>query len=87
MTNTQSILDTPHKDLRRARASSLSLIPTTTGSATAIGLIIPELLGKLDDPSLGYQRCVQRLSVRWIVFVQQLLPSSICSMRSLRLKQ
>jgi glyceraldehyde 3-phosphate dehydrogenase len=48
MTNTQSILDTPHKDLRRARAASLSLIPTTTGSATAIGLIIPELLGKLD---------------------------------------
>jgi glyceraldehyde 3-phosphate dehydrogenase len=48
MTNTQSILDTPHKDLRRARASSLSLIPTTTGSATAIGLIIPELLGELD---------------------------------------
>jgi len=48
MTNTQSILDTPHKDLRRARASSLSLIPTTTGSATAIGLIFPELLGKLD---------------------------------------
>ena len=48
MTNTQSILDTPHKDLRRARAGSQSLIPTTTGSATAIGLIFPELLGKLD---------------------------------------
>jgi glyceraldehyde 3-phosphate dehydrogenase len=48
MTNTQSILDTPHKDLRRARASSLSLIPTTTGSASAIGLIFPELQGKLD---------------------------------------
>ena len=48
MTNTQSILDTPHKDLRRARASSLSLIPTTTGSATAIGMIFPELQGKLD---------------------------------------
>ncbi len=48
MTNTQSILDTPHKDLRRARASSLSLIPTSTGSATAIALIFPELLGKLD---------------------------------------
>ena len=47
-TNTQSILDTPHKDLRRARASSLSLIPTSTGSATAIGLIFPELQGKLD---------------------------------------
>ena len=48
MTNTQSILDTPHKDLRRARASSLSLIPTSTGSATAITQIFPELLGKLD---------------------------------------
>ncbi len=47
-TNTQSILDTPHKDLRRARASSLSLIPTSTGSATAIGFIFPELQGKLD---------------------------------------
>ncbi|MEI6778473.1 MAG: ArsJ-associated glyceraldehyde-3-phosphate dehydrogenase [Chloroflexales bacterium] len=48
MTNTQSIHDTPHKDLRRARASSLSLIPTSTGSATAIGMIFPELQGKLD---------------------------------------
>lgn len=48
MTNTQSILDTPHPDLRRARASSVSLIPTSTGSATAIGMIFPELLGKLD---------------------------------------
>ena len=48
MTGTQSVVDTPHKDLRRARAGSLSLIPTTTGSATAIGLIFPELQGKLD---------------------------------------
>jgi glyceraldehyde 3-phosphate dehydrogenase len=48
MTNTQTVVDAPHKDLRRARASSLSLIPTSTGSATAIGLIFPELLGKLD---------------------------------------
>jgi glyceraldehyde 3-phosphate dehydrogenase len=47
MTNTQVIVDAPHKDLRRARASALSLIPTSTGSATAIGLIYPELLGKL----------------------------------------
>jgi glyceraldehyde 3-phosphate dehydrogenase len=47
VTNTQVVLDQPHKDLRRARASSLSLIPTSTGSATAIGLIYPELLGKL----------------------------------------
>ena len=48
MTNTQTIVDAPHKDLRRARAASLSLIPTTTGSATAIGMIFPELDGRLD---------------------------------------
>lgn len=48
VTNTQRILDTPHKDLRRARASSTSLIPTTTGSAAAITNIFPELKGKLN---------------------------------------
>ncbi len=48
LTNTQTIVDAPHTDLRRARAAGLSLIPTTTGSATAIGLIFPELQGKLD---------------------------------------
>jgi glyceraldehyde 3-phosphate dehydrogenase len=48
MTNTQTLVDAPHKDLRRARAATLSLIPTTTGSATAIGLIFPELEGRLD---------------------------------------
>ncbi len=47
-TNTQTIVDAPHKDLRRARAAGLSLIPTTTGSATAIGMIYPELKGRLD---------------------------------------
>jgi glyceraldehyde 3-phosphate dehydrogenase len=48
MTNTQVVVDAPHKDLRRARAASQSLIPTTTGSATAIGLIFPDLQGRLD---------------------------------------
>ncbi|HEY5952425.1 MAG TPA: ArsJ-associated glyceraldehyde-3-phosphate dehydrogenase [Kofleriaceae bacterium] len=48
ITNTQVVIDAPHKDLRRARASSLSLIPTSTGSATAITLIYPELEGKLN---------------------------------------
>ncbi|MFN6972162.1 MAG: ArsJ-associated glyceraldehyde-3-phosphate dehydrogenase, partial [Rheinheimera sp.] len=48
LTNTQSILDTPHKDLRRARACGSSLIPTTTGSATAITEIFPELKGRLN---------------------------------------
>ena len=51
-TNTQSVHDQPHNDLRRARASSLSLVPTTTGSATAIGLIFPELQGKLDGQAV-----------------------------------
>ncbi len=46
-TNDQRILDLPHKDLRRARAAALSMIPTTTGAAKAIGLVIPELKGKL----------------------------------------
>ncbi|WP_428773607.1 ArsJ-associated glyceraldehyde-3-phosphate dehydrogenase [Vibrio sp.] len=48
LTNTQTILDAPHKDLRRARACGMSLIPTTTGSATAIVEIFPELSGKIN---------------------------------------
>jgi len=47
-TNDQPIHDFPHKDLRRARAGALSMIPTTTGAATAVGLVLPELRGKLD---------------------------------------
>ena len=47
-TNDQRILDLPHKDLRRARAAALSMIPTTTGAAKAISLVIPELKGKMD---------------------------------------
>ena len=48
VTNTQVVVDAPHKDLRRARSALASLIPTTTGSATAIGMIYPELNGKLN---------------------------------------
>jgi glyceraldehyde 3-phosphate dehydrogenase len=47
-TNDQAIVDTPHKDLRRARAAAMSMIPTSTGAAKAIGLVLPELKGKLD---------------------------------------
>ncbi|MBN2857944.1 MAG: type I glyceraldehyde-3-phosphate dehydrogenase [Candidatus Delongbacteria bacterium] len=47
-TNDQIILDAPHKDLRRARAAAVSIIPTSTGAAKAVGLVIPELKGKLD---------------------------------------
>lgn len=52
LTNTQTILDAPHKDLRRARACGMSLIPTTTGSATAITHIFPELKGKLNGHAI-----------------------------------
>ena len=47
-TNDQQLLDLPHKDLRRARAAALSMIPTTTGAAVAVGEVLPELKGKLD---------------------------------------
>ncbi len=51
-TNDQRILDLPHKDLRRARAAALNMIPTTTGAAKAVGLVLPELKGKLDGMSI-----------------------------------
>lgn len=51
-TNDQRVLDLPHKDLRRARAAALSIIPTTTGAARTVGKVIPELKGKLDGFSL-----------------------------------
>jgi glyceraldehyde 3-phosphate dehydrogenase len=51
-TNDQQLLDLPHKDLRRARAAALSIIPTTTGAATAVGEVMPDLKGKLDGISL-----------------------------------
>ncbi|MBN2356131.1 type I glyceraldehyde-3-phosphate dehydrogenase [candidate division KSB1 bacterium] len=51
-TNDQRILDLPHKDLRRARAAAVSTIPTTTGAAKAVGVVIPELKGKLDGMAL-----------------------------------
>jgi glyceraldehyde 3-phosphate dehydrogenase len=51
-TNDQVILDLPHKDLRRGRAAALSMIPTTTGAAAAVGLVLPELKGKFDGISI-----------------------------------
>ena len=51
-TNDQKVLDYPHKDLRRARAAALNMIPTTTGAAKAIGLVMPALKGKLDGYSM-----------------------------------
>ncbi len=51
-TNDQRILDLPHKDLRRARAAAMNMIPTTTGAAKAVGLVLPELQGKLDGMAI-----------------------------------
>ena len=56
-TNDQSILDQPHKDLRRARAAALSIIPTTTGAAKAVSLVLPELKGKMDGLALRVPVC------------------------------
>jgi glyceraldehyde 3-phosphate dehydrogenase len=56
-TNDQRILDLPHKDLRRARAAALSIIPTTTGAAKATALVIPEVKGKIDGVSLRVPTC------------------------------
>src|SRR5207237_7696506 len=51
-TNDQKLLDLPHPDLRRARAAALSMIPTSTGAAKAVGLVLPELKGKLDGVAI-----------------------------------
>ncbi|HZU25797.1 MAG TPA: type I glyceraldehyde-3-phosphate dehydrogenase [Bryobacteraceae bacterium] len=64
-TNDQNVLDFPHKDLRRARAAALNMIPTTTGAAKAIGLVLPELKGKLD----GYAMRVPTPNVSVVDFV------------------
>ncbi len=56
-TNDQQILDLPHKDLRRARAAAMSIIPTTTGAAKATSLVLPEVKGKIDGVSLRVPTC------------------------------
>jgi glyceraldehyde 3-phosphate dehydrogenase len=69
-TNDQRILDLPHKDLRRARAAAVSIIPTTTGAAKAVGLVLPELKGKLDGCSMRVP--VPNISlVDLVVFVEK----------------
>src|SRR5207237_5607498 len=71
-TNDQVVLDSPHKDLRRGRTAAANMIPTSTGAATAVGLVIPELAGRFDgmalrvpveDASLVDLACVLRTEV------------------------
>jgi glyceraldehyde 3-phosphate dehydrogenase len=67
-TNDQNILDLPHKDLRRARAAAMSMIPTTTGAAKAVGLVLPALAGKVD----GFAIRVPTPNVSVVDFVAEL---------------
>src|SRR5579863_1002588 len=71
-TNDQNVLDFPHPDLRRARAAALNMIPTSTGAAKAIGLVVPELKGKLD----GYSMRVPTPDVSVVDFVAVLKKST-----------
>ena len=69
-TNDQRILDLPHSDKRRARAAAVNIIPTTTGAAVAVGLVLPELKGKLDGTSMR-----SHSDVSMIDLVAQLKPT------------
>jgi glyceraldehyde 3-phosphate dehydrogenase len=80
MTNTQTVVDAPHADLRRARAGSLSLIPTTTGSATAITLIYPELKGRLNG--LAVRVPLLNASITDVVFEVE-RPTSVAEVNGL----
>lgn len=73
-TNDQRILDLPHDDLRRARAAALSMIPTTTGAARAVGLVLPELKGKLDGMAIRVP--TPNVSVVDLVFETEKKPSA-----------
>src|SRR5688572_3248413 len=73
-TNDQQILDLPHKDLRRARAAALSIIPTTTGAAKAVGEVLPELKGKLDGMAIRVP--TPNVSVVDLVFETEKKPSA-----------
>jgi glyceraldehyde 3-phosphate dehydrogenase len=77
-TNDQKILDLPHSDLRRARAAAMSVIPTTTGAAKAISLVIPDLKGKFD----GYALRVPTSTVSVVDFTVQVeIPTSTDELR------
>lgn len=82
-TNDQNVLDFPHKDLRRARAAGLNMIPTSTGAAIAIGLVLPELKGKLD----GYSMRVPTPDVSVVDFVAVLKKDATSQEVNASLKQ
>ena len=80
-TNDQSLLDKPHKNLYRSRAAALSMIPTTTGAAKAIGLVMPELAGRLDG--LAVRVPTPNVSLVDLTFVAERAPGSVEAVNSL----
>src|SRR6266702_943185 len=82
-TNDQNVLDFPHKDLRRARAAALNMIPTTTGAAKAIGLVVPEMKGRLD----GYAMRVPTPDVSVVDLVALLSTSTTAEAVNAALKE
>ena len=82
-TNDQNILDLPHKDLRRARAAGLSIIPTTTGAAKAVALVLPDLKGKLN----GFAMRVPTPTVSVVDFVAELATSASAAEVNAALKE
>ena len=82
-TNDQNVLDFPHKDLRRSRAAAINMIPTSTGAAKAIGLVMPELKGKLD----GYAMRVPTPNVSVVDLVVILKKSATAEEINAALKQ
>jgi glyceraldehyde 3-phosphate dehydrogenase len=82
-TNDQNVLDFPHKDLRRARAAAINMIPTTTGAAKAIGLVMPQLKGKLD----GYAMRVPTANVSVVDLVALISKSTTSEAVNAELKQ
>ena len=81
-TNDQQILDLPHKDLRRARAAGLSMIPTSTGAARAVGLVLPDLNGKLDGMAIRVP--TPNVSVVDLVFECEKSPSACNSSATMK---
>jgi glyceraldehyde 3-phosphate dehydrogenase len=82
-TNDQNVLDFPHKDLRRSRAAALNMIPTSTGAAKAIGLVMPEMKGKLD----GYSMRVPTPDVSVVDFVVVLKKDTTAEEINAKLKE
>lgn len=76
-TNDQNLLDLPHADLRRARAAAINMVPTSTGAAKAIGLVVPEVDGKLDGVSIRVPTPTGSLTDLTIVSTKKLTPEAI----------